>query len=244
MDLPNLKAERLYQKISTLLIGLIKDGTFGQGVALPAERELAKQLGVGRSSVREALIALEIAGWVEIRTGTGVFVRQPDETRAQTTAAEAAADAEFNAADLLAARAVIEGEIAALAAKNGTDTQREALARNIGMLEAQSVNNAAFLDEDKRFHLLISEMTGNAVLTEVMTVLWNKRYSPMFTHLETFYADKHIPAAMNADHRRIGEAILNRDARAAKNAMRAHLRHVHHKLFADTQYEDACKDAG
>lgn len=242
MDLPNLKAERLYQKISTLLIGLIKDGTFGQGVALPAERELAKQLGVGRSSVREALIALEIAGWVEIRTGTGVFVRQPDETRAQTTAAEAAADAEFSAADLLAARAVIEGEIAALAAKNGTDAQREALARNIGMLEAQSVNNAAFLDEDKRFHLLISEMTGNAVLTEVMTVLWNKRYSPMFTHLETFYADKHITAAMNADHRRIGEAILNRDARAAKNAMRAHLRHVHHKLFADSPDEDACKD--
>lgn len=230
MDLPNLKAERLYQKISTLLIGLIKDGTFGQGAALPAERELAKQLGVGRSSVREALIALEIAGWVEIRTGTGVFVRQPDESRAES----AAADAEFSAADLLAARAVIEGEIAALAAKNGTDAQREALARNIGMLEAQSVNNAAFLDEDKRFHLLISEMTGNAVLTDVMTVLWNKRYSPMFTHLETFYADKHIPAAMNADHRRIGEAILKRDARAAKNAMRAHLRHVHHKLFADS----------
>jgi GntR family uxuAB operon transcriptional repressor len=230
MDLPNLKAERLYQKISALLIGLIKDGTFGQGVALPAERELAKQLGVGRSSVREALVALEIAGWVEIRTGTGVFVRQPDETRAEP----AGADAEFSAADLLAARAVIEGEIAALAAKNGTDAQREALARTIGMLEAQSVNNAAFLDEDRRFHLLISEMTGNAVLTEMMTVLWNKRYSPMFTHLETFYADKHIPAAMNADHRRIGEAILNRDARAAKNAMRAHLRHVHHKLFADS----------
>ncbi|OTP80361.1 FadR/GntR family transcriptional regulator [Caballeronia sordidicola] len=235
MDLPNLKAERLYQKISTLLTGLIKDGTFAQGVALPAERELAKQLGVGRSSVREALIALEIAGWVEIRTGTGVFVRQPDATRAEP----AAADAEFSAADLLAARAVIEGEIAALAAKNGTDAQREALTRNINMLEAQSVNNAAFLDEDKRFHLLISEMTGNAVLTEVMTVLWNKRYSPMFTHLETFYADKHIPAAMNADHRKIGEAILNRDARAAKNAMRAHLRHVHHKLFADSPDGDA-----
>ncbi|AMM16303.1 MAG: FadR family transcriptional regulator [Pseudomonadota bacterium] len=235
MDLPNLKAERLYQKISTLLTGLIKDGTFAQGVALPAERELAKQLGVGRSSVREALIALEIAGWVEIRTGTGVFVRQPDATRAEP----AAADAEFSAADLLAARAVIEGEIAALAAKNGTDVQREALTRNINMLEAQSVNNAAFLDEDKRFHLLISEMTGNAVLTEVMTVLWNKRYSPMFTHLETFYADKHIPAAMNADHRKIGEAILNRDARAAKNAMRAHLRHVHHKLFADSPDGDA-----
>jgi DNA-binding FadR family transcriptional regulator len=230
MELPSLKAERLYQKISTLLIGFIKDGTFEQGQALPAERELSKQLGVGRSSVREALIALEIAGWVEIRTGTGVFVRHPGEARIEP----ALMDAEFSAADLLSARAVIEGEIAALAAKNGTDAQREALARTIGTLEAQSVNNAAFLDEDKRFHLLISEMTGNAVLTEVMTVLWNKRYSPMFTHLETFYADKNIPVALNADHRRIGEAILNRDARAAKNAMRAHLRNVHHTLFADS----------
>jgi GntR family uxuAB operon transcriptional repressor len=229
MEWPSLKTERLYQKISTLLIAHIKDGTFQRGQALPAERELAKQLGVGRSSIREALIALEIAGWVEIRVGNGVFVRQPDE--AVTESAET--EGEISAADLLDARAVIEGEIAALAAKNGTDAQRVALAQVISMLEAQSVNNAAFLDEDKRFHLLISEMTGNPVLTEVMTFLWNKRYSPMFTHLETFYADEHIPIAMNADHRRIGEAILNRDARAARNGMRAHLRNVHRRLFAD-----------
>jgi DNA-binding FadR family transcriptional regulator len=106
------------------------------------------------------------------------------------------------------------------------------LTRIIGNLEAQSVNDAAFLEEDRRFHLLISEMTGNPLLTEVMTMLWNKRYSPVFTHLEAFYADKQITLAMNADHRRIGEAILNRDARAAKTAMRAHLRNVHRRLFA------------
>ncbi|KND61101.1 Transcriptional regulator, GntR family [Candidatus Burkholderia verschuerenii] len=228
MDLPSLKSERLYQKISSLLIALIEDGTYAPGQALPAERDLAKQLGVGRSSVREALIAMEIAGRVEIRTGTGVFVREPEAARA-----EPSGEAEFSAADLLSARALIEGKIAALAARHGTDKQRRALTRIIDKLETQSVHNAAFLDEDKRFHLHISDMTGNPVLTEVMTVLWNKRYSPMFTHLETFYADADIPIAMNADHRKIGEAILNRDARAAKNAMRAHLRNVHCRLFAD-----------
>jgi GntR family transcriptional regulator, uxu operon transcriptional repressor len=236
MDLPSLKPERLYQKISNLLIALIEDGTYAPGAALPAERDLARQLGVGRSSVREALIALEIAGRVEIRTGTGVFVREAGAAGAAGAADDKRAepdDAEFSAADLLAARALIEGEIAALAARNGTERQRRALTRIIGKLAAQSVNNAAFLDEDKRFHLLISDMTGNPVLTEVMTVLWNKRYSPMFTHLETFYADRHIPLAMNEDHRKIGEAILNRDARAAKHAMRAHLRNVHRRLFAD-----------
>jgi DNA-binding FadR family transcriptional regulator len=141
-------------------------------------------------------------------------------------------DAAFSVADLLSARAMIEGEIAALAAKNGTGKHRRLLTRIIGNLEAQSVNDAAFLEEDRRFHLLISEMTGNPLLTEVMTMLWNKRYSPVFTHLEAFYADKQITLAMNADHRRIGEAILNRDARAAKTAMRAHLRNVHRRLFA------------
>ncbi|MDR6376322.1 FadR/GntR family transcriptional regulator [Paraburkholderia caledonica] len=228
MDLPTLKPERLYQRISSLIIGLIEDGTYEPGQALPAERDLARQLGVGRSSVREALIALEIAGRVEIRTGTGVFVRQLDASREQALVQDAA----FSVADLLSARAMIEGEIAALAAKNGTGKQRRLLTRIIGNLEAQSVNDAAFLEEDRRFHLLISEMTGNPLLTEVMTMLWNKRYSPVFTHLEAFYADKQITLAMNADHRRIGEAILNRDARAAKTAMRAHLRNVHRRLFA------------
>jgi GntR family transcriptional regulator, uxu operon transcriptional repressor len=233
MDLPSLKSERLYQKISSLLIGLIDDGTYEPGQALPAERDLARQLGVGRSSVREALIAMEIAGRVEIRTGTGVFVRATDASRPAPEEAQAHDEASFSAADLLSARAMIEGEIAALAANNGTDKQRDMLARIMKKLAAQSSNNAAFLDEDKRFHLHISEMTGNAVLTEVMTVLWNKRYSPMFTHLETYYADQDIPLAMNADHMKIGEAILNRDARAARSAMRAHLRNVHRRLFAD-----------
>lgn len=227
-DLPRFKTERLYQKISSFITGLIDDGTFATGAALPAERDLAKQLGVGRSSVREALIALEIAGRVEIRVGTGVFVRDPLKVAADTMED----DTDFSASDLLSARAVIEGEIAALAAKNGTDKQRRALERIMKKLEGRSIKNAAFLEDDKRFHLLISDMTGNAVLTEVMTVLWNKRYGPMFTHLETFYADKHIPVAMNADHRKIGEAILNRDGRAARNAMRAHLKNVHRKLFA------------
>ncbi|KMY86575.1 hypothetical protein BUMB_03618c [Candidatus Paraburkholderia calva] len=77
---------------------------------------------------------------------------------------------------------------------------RRALTRLIDKLETQSVHNAEFLEADKRFHRHLSDMTGNPVLTEVMTVLWNKRYSPMFTYLETFYADADIPFEMNADH--------------------------------------------
>lgn len=77
MVLPTLKVERLYRQISNLLINCIRNGQFAAGQLLPSERELAKQLGVSRSSIREALIALEITGWVEIRTGNGVYVNDP-----------------------------------------------------------------------------------------------------------------------------------------------------------------------
>lgn len=76
MVLPVLKTERLYRQIANAIIAGIQRGDFVPGGALPPERELAKQLGVSRSSVREALIALEMTGYVTIQTGTGVFVAQ------------------------------------------------------------------------------------------------------------------------------------------------------------------------
>ncbi|HHZ5509036.1 TPA: FadR/GntR family transcriptional regulator, partial [Escherichia coli] len=74
MLIPEIKQERLYQKIANLIIKLINDNVFPPGSFLPPERELAKQLGVSRSSLREALIVLEISGWIIIQSGNGVIV--------------------------------------------------------------------------------------------------------------------------------------------------------------------------
>jgi GntR family uxuAB operon transcriptional repressor len=74
IDLPVLKPERLYQKISSLLIGQIQAGQFRSGESLPSERDLAKQLGVSRASVRKALIVMEFFGWITVRSGNGAFV--------------------------------------------------------------------------------------------------------------------------------------------------------------------------
>src|SRR5690606_41667136 len=72
---------RLYQQIADRVRNLIQDGQFPAGSRLPAERELAQQLGVSRPSLREALIALEIAGNVEIRMGSGIYVTAESEKR-------------------------------------------------------------------------------------------------------------------------------------------------------------------
>jgi len=217
--------EFLYQRISNLLIERIRSGHFSSGQPLPSERDLAKQMGVSRSSVREALIVLEISGWVEIRTGNGVFVNQnlpsDNESRRDDAGVE----------ELLQAREIIEGEIAALAAQNATDEQRDELAQIMVDMERETADNVEFHALDKRFHLLIGSMTGNSVLRDMAEYLWNKRYSPLFLHFETYYAGRDISVDMAHDHEKIVAAICSRDVNAARKAMQSHLNHVYQSLF-------------
>ena len=76
MPLQTIEPQRLYRQIAEQLRGLMNTGEFGVGSRLPAERDLATQLGVSRPSVREALIALEVEGVIEVRTGSGIYVKQ------------------------------------------------------------------------------------------------------------------------------------------------------------------------
>ncbi|CAH0239384.1 GntR family transcriptional regulator [bacteria symbiont BFo1 of Frankliniella occidentalis] len=228
MDLPTLKVERLYRQISNLLINCIKQGQFPAGAILPPERELAKQLGVSRSSIREALIALEITGWVEIRTGNGVYVMNP-----LPQSESAPAEEEFSLKALIQARQVYEAMTAELAARNGSDDQRAELQEITQDLIQLHVNDDKFLREDKRFHLLIAEMTGNEVLRDMMEYLWNKRKSSRFVRLESHYAESDFPREMNQDHADIAAAIIARDAPQARACMERHLQHVYDRLFIE-----------
>lgn len=227
MSLSQVKVERLYRQISHQLIDAIRRGDFTPGGALPAERELAKQLGVSRSSIREALIALEVTGWVEIRTGNGVFVANPLPQDMVTSG-----DDEFSLHDLLKARQAFEGMTAELAARHGNPQQRAALlALTESLLQLQH-NDAQFLQQDKAFHLLISAMSGNDLLRDMMEYLWNKRHSARFIRLEQHYANVDFAREMNQDHQRIAQAIVDGDALQARASMEQHLQHVCDRLFA------------
>ncbi|MEO9102099.1 MAG: GntR family transcriptional regulator, partial [Burkholderiaceae bacterium] len=111
MPIQIVEPQRLYRQIAAQLSALIANGEYDAGARLPAERDLAKQFGVSRPSIREALIALEVEGWVEVRTGSGVYVMQrlqPDEA--------AFGDMQWDPLELIRARRVVESEVAALAA--------------------------------------------------------------------------------------------------------------------------------
>jgi len=229
MALPVLKAERLYRQIANAIMDSIKKGEFVPGGLLPAERELAKQLGVSRSSVREALIVLEMTGWVDIRTGNGIYVAQAlPQSGVKNDIRETES---FSLHDLLQAREAFEGMLAAFAARHGTAQQRAALLALTAELQQFNENDAAFLEQDKQFHLLISEMSGNDLLRDMMEYLWNKRQSPHFKRLERHYADNAFAQEMNEDHQHIAEAIVAGDETAARATMEKHLQHVQQRLL-------------
>lgn len=228
MTLGTVKNERLYRQISTLLSAAIARGEFAPGTPLPPERELARQLNVSRSSVREALIALEVTGWVVIRSGNGVLVADPlplqPEEEAET----------FSLRDFIKARQSFEAMTAELAARHGNEAQRRELLEVAERLARHSVNDDAFLQQDKRFHLLISEMSGNEVLREMMEHLWNMRKNPRFVRLENHFANRDFPRELNHDHQRIARAIAEQNPPLARDSMALHLQRVYDHLFPET----------
>lgn len=214
-------SERLYRKIARQLSDLISSGAFTAGQRLPPERELARQLGVSRPSVREALIALEIQGKVEVRVGSGIFVTGPDATPDPTPVQEGEGPFE-----LLRARSLIEGETAAVAAKLATREElveiKAALEEMRRGLRLEKDNDAS----DRAFHLAIAAATHNSALVSVVQGLWDQGRGAMFRRMEQHFQTPGLRTANFQDHRAVLSAIQAGDARRARTAMHEHLTRV------------------
>ncbi|MGE8565028.1 MAG: FadR/GntR family transcriptional regulator [Achromobacter sp.] len=224
-SLQAVASTRLYRMIADQIAARIKAGDFPAGGRLPAERELAEQLQVSRASVREALIALEIEGYVDVRVGTGVFVCQPREDgQYQDTAPAAAADSveatDIGPFDLLETRLLIEPECAALAAQKASPAQIAAIrAAHDGMslTESPSVH-------DRAFHSAIGAACGNAALAAAISHIWHlSTLSPVFHRLEEHFVTTKVWIEAQKEHERILAAIVDRDPIRARHAMHDHL---------------------
>jgi DNA-binding FadR family transcriptional regulator len=218
MPLQAVDNRRLYRQIADQIAALIEKGEYSTGERLPPERDLARQLGVSRPSVREALIALEVEGYVEVRVGSGVYVVG---SRGQRAAAPLPADS--GPFELIKARWLIEAECAALAAKNATRGQLRAIEEALDDMAAQREKGTMPLDADRKLHLRIAEATGNSALAMVVKTLWDQRTGPLFLRLEHHFDTPELWGAAIEEHRAIVEAIARRDAGAARAAMRRHM---------------------
>lgn len=218
MPFQSIEPRRLYRQIADQIRSLIRSGEYAAGSRLPPERDLARQLGVSRPSVREALIALEVEGLVEVRIGSGIYVRAPGED-----AKAAAPDAPAGPYELLRARYVIESECAALAAKAAKRTQVQAIEAALDEMDQEMETGHQPLAGDRLFHLRIAEATGNGALVHVIKLLWDERTGPLYQQLEHHYDSPGLWRAAMNEHRAVLKSIAARDPEAARSAMQRHL---------------------
>jgi len=223
-----VESRRLYRQIAQQLSRLIADGEFAAGARLPAERELAEQLGVSRPTVREALIALEVEGVVEVRGGAGVFVHAPPRRQGPRNGvrAPAAAAPQPGPFDILRARWIVESEAAFLAASHATPAQLSRLKAAMKEMQRATTHSPAATAADQRFHLCIAEASGNVALHQLVQQLWQMRTGTLYTQLESHFVGETIWRQAVAEHGELLDAIAARDPAAARKAMRQHTKNA------------------
>ena len=228
MPLQTVEPQRLYRQIAEQLRSLIGKGEFTTGTRLPAERDLAKQLGVSRPSVREALIALEVEGWVEVRTGSGVYVLD----RSNRAKGLQIASTEWGPLELIRARRVVEGEIASMAAVQARRKDIDAMRKAIDAMKSDASRGVLPIEGDRAFHTAIVEACGNVVLIETVQSFWDSRRGPLFKRLVGYFETMKSWQSAIAEHEAIFAAICAHDGPAARAAMHAHMDKSHARFSA------------
>jgi GntR family transcriptional regulator, hexuronate regulon transcriptional repressor len=227
--------DRLYQDLARRLVAELAENRYPVGSRLPAEREMAQQYNVSRPTVREAIIALEVEGLVEVRIGSGAYVlRLPGD--------EDIPGFNISAFELTEARLLFEGEAAALAAAQITDAEVAHIEELVRQIAEENLDPRGTDKADKAFHLAIARATRNNAVVETVERLWDLRAtSPEAALLHKKARTANVLPVVE-EHTAVVEALKARDPDGARAAMRAHLGAVIDGLLFATE-EQAIAEA-
>jgi GntR family transcriptional repressor for pyruvate dehydrogenase complex len=235
MPFEPIQAPRIYQQIAARVAEMIAHGELRPGERLPSEPELARVFGVGRNSVREAMIALEAGGMVEVRRSNGYYVR---EDLAQGTDVDwsRGESADPGPLEQFEVREALEPEAAARAATRITDEQIAELEAIVARMKARYRQQASYAD-GRAFMELIAVVSGNPLMASMIQELWRLRDGRMWTTLRTRISmselrpeDRHITIELREA---IIAALRARNPHAARRAVRRYLRFSKRVYFGD-----------
>ncbi|WP_445426576.1 MULTISPECIES: FadR/GntR family transcriptional regulator [unclassified Alishewanella] len=218
-----MKSRRMFWGIVDKIEALIDSGEFAPGSRLPAERELAEKFNVSRPTIREAIIALEVREKVEVKTGSGVYVLEG--------AIKNNKEAVVNAFELTQARALVEGEVAALAAVSITDEELARLHDTLVMMKERGETEEA----DRLFHSIIAGATRNGAMILLVNKLWSLRESTaaiIDDYASVCSKDSHLTLQ---EHTAIYNALKAKDPSKARVAMHNHFNRLINTLFDATE---------
>lgn len=222
--------KRLYHKVANQLLELIDSGVFPPGSRLPGERDLAEKFGVSRVSIREAEIALQAQGRIEIKVGSGAYVLDGSDQPTNGLP-------KVGPFELTEARALFEAESAALAAPIITDEAIEELEGYISVMSGKGSNDMTPEAADEAFHMAIARATNNPAIIFVIGSMWKMRTEA--AQLQKVYRSvcDRDTTHREDEHQSILDALKQRDSAAARVAMRAHFTRMIEALLVASEQE-------
>ncbi|GAB4408090.1 MAG: FadR/GntR family transcriptional regulator [Bryobacter sp.] len=216
-----LKKETLVEQVSDRLIEMLVQGHWKQGEKLPSEPILAHQLGIGRSTLREAINALTFLGLLEVRRGEGTFVGQGSTRMIDRCLVSGLLRTDVEVEHLCEARLLLEGDLAARCARNISVGALEELAALEREMESRvELSPKEFTELDLNFHLRIAEASGNPVLEQLFRTTRGLLQEWILRSQQNAAAR----ALAQAGHTGILESLRAGNAQLAREAMEQHLR--------------------
>ena len=218
-----VRTSRLYEQIVQQIEESILKGALKPGDQLPAERELAERFGVSRTAVREAVKALREKGLVEAYSGRGTFITNgTSQAIRQSLDLMTRIGQPEGSTQLAEVRAILEPEIAALAALRADEQHLVPMREAVAVMDRSPDDPEAFIEADLDFHLCLAEAAANPVILSlidsIVGLLREQR-------LRIFNVDRG-PQRGQFHHKRILEAVEQHDPERARNAMRDHLQQI------------------
>jgi GntR family transcriptional repressor for pyruvate dehydrogenase complex len=226
-----VRTSRLYEQIVQQIEESILKGDLKPGDQLPAERELAQHFGVSRTAVREAVKALREKGLVEAYSGRGTFITDgTSQAVRQSLDLMVKIGQPEGSTHLAEVRAILEPEIAALAASRAQESDLATMREAVAMMDRAGQDPDAYIEADLDFHLALAEAASNplilSLLDSIVGLLREQRLK-IFTVAGG-------PERGQFHHKRILEAMERRDPERVREAMKAHLEQVREDSQAST----------
>ncbi|KOY81466.1 FadR family transcriptional regulator [Lysinibacillus macroides] len=232
MELRRIKPKKIYEEVSEILHEKIRAGLLKPGDRLDSVEQLAEQLQVSRSAVREALSALKAMGLIEIKQGSGTFVKSVTSNQLDFPLSTAILTNKQDVSHLLEVRKIIEVGTAASAAIHRTDADIQKMIQILE--EMQRVQGDGELGEkvDFQFHAAISAASQNPLLTTILDQVSGLMLETMKeTRRIWLYSKKTTSEKLYDEHMQIFLAIKQQNEELAKHAMSSHLSNVEKVLL-------------
>jgi GntR family transcriptional repressor for pyruvate dehydrogenase complex len=211
--------QRLYEQLAARLLDYVEVTGLSVGDRLPSERELAQALQVSRASVRQATVALEVRGTLEVRHGDGIYLRSmPDDAGHLMELMTQ----RHRLPEIFEAREALETQLAGLAAVRRTEDEIADMAAALDVMAADIGAGGLGEEGDRLFHQAVTRAARSPLLAEFMAAI----AAPIAETRRSSLGEPGRPPRSLAAHRRILDAIQSGEEAAARNAMRRHVKMV------------------